>query len=161
MVPTLQQSVLHLVPTKKIIQHNLIHLLGYNHRFIQDIVIHPTGHIDDYFFSILLDPGNTSFFWMIKFMNKQIHRLRLNEAILACWQEHYTDETSLVVFAMRTDWCKVMMFIYTIDKKKQKNITNNIFKQKKTHKWTEKDWRFVSTLTFEKMFYISSDYEKN
>ncbi len=158
MVFPLQLLAVRLVPTDYIIQNNLEHLLGFQNRFIKDLSNYSIEPIDEYFFSALLDPGNTSFFWMMKFINKQIHRLPLNIAMLACWQEYYTGHSSLLAFAMRTHWDKVVIFIYTIDYKEKGKITENLFNQKRSYRWTNEDWNFISILRLERLFYISSNY---
>lgn len=160
MVASLQQLALRWVPTEDIMEHNLVHLVGHQNRFFQDLCSHPIQPIDQYFFSTLLDPGNTSFFWMMKFINRQIHRLPLNIAMLACWQEYYWGHHSLIAFAMRTHWDKVVLFVYTIDYKDKSRMTDNVFHQKQSHRWTQEDWDFVSTLRLERLFYISSNYVK-
>lgn len=160
MITSLEQLALRLVPTQDIMEINLEHVLGFQNRFIRDLSNHPIEPIDEYFFSTLLDPGNTSFFWMMKFINKKIHRLPLNIAMLACWQEYYMAHRSLVAFAMRTHWDKVIIFVYTIDYKDKERITDNVFNQKRSHQWTKEDWDFISTLTLERLFYISSNYVK-
>lgn len=160
MISSLQQLALRLVPTEHILETNLEHLLGFQNRFIKDLSNYPIEPIDEYFFSRLLNPGNTSFFWMMKFIHRQIHRLPLNITMLACWQEHYREHRSLIAFAMRTQWDKVVIFVYTMDYQEKGRITDNVFKQKQSHRWTQKDWDFVSTLTLERMFYISSNYVK-
>jgi hypothetical protein len=159
MVLSLQQLTLRLVPTHDMIESNLGHLLGFQNRFLKDLSSHPMEPIDDYFFSTLLDYGNTSFFWMMKFVNRQIHRLPINIAMLACWQEHYKTHRSLVVFSMRTHWDKVVMFVYTINNKQKNKIPNNLLDQKRSDRWTPEDWDFLCTLTLERLFYISSNYE--
>ena len=90
-VLSLQQLALRMVPTYDLLKQKLEvgHLFGFQNRFIKDLSSHPAQPIGDYFISTLLDPGNTSFFWMMKFINRQIHRLPLNTAMLACWQEYY------------------------------------------------------------------------
>lgn len=160
MVLLLQQLALRQVPTHYILENNLEHLLGFHNRLMKDLSKYPIEPIDEYFFSALLDPGNTSFFWMMKFINRQIHRLPLNTAILACWQEYYKEHRSLIAFAMRTHWDKVVIFVYTIDYKEKTRITDNVFKQKRSHRWTKEDWDFISMLTLERLFYISSNYVK-
>ena len=160
MVSSLQQIALRSVPTHEILESNLEHLLGFQNRFIKDFRNHPIGPIDEYFFSTLLDQGNTSFFWMMKFVNRQIHHLPLNVAMLACWQEYYMAHRSLVGFAMRTHWNKVVIFVYTIACKDKCRMTDNLFNQKRSHQWTKEDWDFVSTLQLERLFYISSNYVK-
>jgi len=158
MVLKLQELALRLVPTQDVIEHNITHLLGHQNRFLQDFSIHPVKPIDEYFFSALLDTGNTSLFWMMKFVNKQIHHLPFNTAVLACWQEYYMARRSLMAFAMRTHWDKVLMLVYTIDYGEKNRMTNNIFHQKRSYRWTQEDWEFVSTLHLEQLFYISSNY---
>lgn len=160
MVSSLQQLALRWVPTHHLMGRNIEHLLGFQNRFIKDLSSRPIEPIDDYFFSTLLDHGNTSFFWMMKFINRQIHRLPLNIAMLACWQEYYRSHHSLIAFAMRTHWDKVVIFVYTINYKENNKITDNLFHQKRSHRWTPEDWDFISTLILERMFYISSNYVK-
>jgi hypothetical protein len=158
MVLPLQQLALRMVPTRDMMEHNLSHLMGHHNRFIKDIFDHPIRPIDEYFFSVLLDTGNTSLFWMMKFINKQIHRLPLNIAMLACWQEYYRPHRSLLAFAMRTHWDKVLMFVYTISKKENNKLTDKIFNQNHSYQWVQEDWDFVSKLQLERLFYISSQY---
>lgn len=159
MVLPLQQLALRLVSTQDVIENNLFHLMGHpGNRFLHDFCTHPVKPIDEYFFSALLDTGNTSLFWMMRFVNKQIHRLPCNTVVLACWQEYYIAHRSLLVFAMRTHWNKVVMLVYTIAKEEKKNMTSNLFNQKRSHRWTQEDWDFVSTLQLEQLFSISSKY---
>lgn len=155
---SLQQLALHLVPTEQVLERNLLHLIGFHNRFIQDFLNYQVEPMDEYFFSALLDTGNTSLFWMMKFINRQIHRLPFNVAMLACWQEYYRANQSLVAFAMRTHWDKVVLFVYTMPSREKNTMTKNIFQQKKSFQWTKEDWDFVSTLIFNRHFYISSRY---
>jgi len=154
----LQQLLLHIVPTKQIIAANLVHLLGNNNRFIHDLTNHPPQPIDEYFLSAILDTGNTSLFWLQAFIHKHIHRLPINEAMLACWQEYYTECESLCAFAMRTDRDKIAFFIYTFNyKENNQQITDNLFNKKRSFSWSKEDWDFISNnLGFERFFYISS-----
>ena len=159
MVFPLQLLAVRLVPTDYIIQNNLEHLLGFQNRFIKDLSNYSIEPIDEYFFSALLDPGNTSFFWMMKFINRQIHRLPFNTIILACWQEYYRERRCLMAFAMRTHWNKVVMFVYTLHYDDKKKMTKKIFNQKPSHQWTQEDWEFVSILHLEQLFSILSQYK--
>lgn len=160
MVSSLQQIILRKLPTKNIISSNLIHLLGFQNRFVSDFINHQPQPIDEYFLSAILDTGNTSFFWLQTFIHRHIHRLPLNVAMLACWQGNYTEYESLLVFAMRTDNDKVALFVY--NQLKDDQITNNIFNQKKSCKWLKEDWDFINNhLEFEKFFYISSLYQSS
>lgn len=159
MIPTLQQLAFRLVPTYDVLETNLIHQFGFQNRFVQDLLQHPIDPIHEYFLSALLDSGNTSLFWMMKFINRQIHRLPFNTIILACWQEYYRERRCLMAFAMRTHWNKVVMFVYTLHYDDKKKMTKKIFNQKPSHQWTQEDWEFVSILHLEQLFSILSQYK--
>jgi len=159
MVLTLQQLLLRIVPTKQIINANMAHLLGDKNRIINDFIKHSPQPIDEYFLSVILDTGNTSLYWFQIFIHRHIHHLPLNVAMLACWQEYYTNCHSLCVFAMRTEWDKVVLFVYTFNYKENpyQTITDNLLNKKKSFKWLEEDWDFIHNhLEFQRFFYISS-----
>ena len=159
-IPSLQQLALRWVSTEDIVRSNLTHLLGFENRLVQDFCHYPIEPMDSYFLSAFLDPSNTSFFWMMQFVNKKIHRLHLNAAMLACWQEYYRpNQTSLLVFAMRIDFKTVAMFVYTMNYREKVHMTENIFNQKCSDRWTGEDWQFLLTfLQFKRLFTISSQY---
>lgn len=156
MVPSLQQLALRLVPTHDLIHSNLTHLLGFENRLLKDICHRPITPIDEHFLSTMLDPGNTSFFWMMEFINRKIHHLPLNTAVFACWQEYSHNYQSMVVFAMRTHWDKVVLFVYHTQEKD--HVPDRLFRQTRSDQWTEEDWSFLSRLRWKHQFYISSNY---
>lgn len=159
-VPTLQQIALEYVDTHTILQSNLQHLLGVQNRFVRDLQRNDIGPIDEYFLSTILDIKHTSFFWMTRFINKQIHRLKMNTAVMACWQEYYTPGLCLMVFAMRINFNQVAMFIYTISSNMKHMIPNKVLEQKKTDKWTPDEWRFLDELQLESIFSIKSEFQQ-
>lgn len=158
MIPSLQQLALRVVPTHRIFRKNLGHLFGLHNRLVKDLSSHPITPIDDHFLSLVMDPQDTSFFWMMEFINRRIHRLPLNVAVLACWQEYYMGYKSLVAFGMRTHWDRVVIFVYST--KDKERITDNLFHQKKSYEWEDSDWEFISTLQLERLFFISSRYAR-
>lgn len=161
-VPTLQQLLFQKIPMETLLENNLIHLFGPNNRFVMDYM-NSANHqaICAYFLRSLLDQGNTSFYWVLRFFNKKIHHLPMNTVVCACWQEHYSRDMSMIGFAMRTDSNHVAILIYTMPKKQGKTLivplnTHSILNQTYSHDWTNDDWTFISTLTFDHAFVVSS-----
>lgn len=112
MVPTLQELLIRVVPTRDMIQNNLIHLLGLHNRFVKDLMHSKMESIQQWFICFLMDEENSSFFWFSEFVRHKIHLLELNQAVFVGYQEAYKKNYSMNMFAMRVSTEKVILFVY-------------------------------------------------
>lgn len=169
MVSTLQQLLVSIVPTREIIHNNLMHLLGFNNRFLKDLISSKVEPIQQWFLSFLMDPENTSFFWFYQFIHKKINDLKINQAVFVGYQETYKEDCSMNMFAMRISAEKVIIFIYSnphVTKegfryKYRRVLPTKIQEQKPSFQWTRDDWEYLSCLKLDCMFVILSTLKKN
>lgn len=166
MVPTLQQLLIKIVPTKEIIHRNLIHLLGFHNRFVHDLMNSKVESIQQWFLRFLMDTENTSFFWFYTFIHSKIHYLENNQAIFVGYQESYKNNYSMNMFAMRVSMEKVILFVYSNPNIQndgyqcRRIIPKNIQDQKQSDQWTQEDWEFLNCLKLDCMFIIISQLKQ-
>lgn len=166
MVPTLQELLIRIVPTRDIIHNNLIHLLGFKNRFVQDLMNSKVESIQQWFLCFLIDTENTSFFWFYKFIHSQIQYLENNQSMFVGYQEAYRDNYSMNMFAMRVSMEKVIFFVYSnpnIERdglRCRRILPKIIEEQKQSREWKQEDWEYLSCLKLDCMFIILSSYRQ-
>lgn len=164
-VPTLQQLLLRHVPTTDLLKRNLTHLLGERDRLVRDIRQCGVRPMPQWFMCLLLDTGNTCFFWFYTFVHDKIHRLALNQVMFVGQQEDYLrKQYSMTMFAMRVSRERVLIFVYANPDEEKNGLfycrrpPKRILEQRTCSSWTLEDWEYFSLLEIECIFTLSTDY---
>lgn len=166
MVPTLQELLVRIVPTKDIIHNNITHVLGFQNRFVKDLMYSKVESIPQWFLCFLMDRHNSSFFWFSEFIHHKIHSLEMNQSVFVGYQEAYKKNYSMNMFAMRVSMEKVILFVYANPNQERDGyqyrrvLPFHIQDQKLSREWKQEDWDYLSCLRLDCMFIILSSYQQ-
>lgn len=162
-VEPLQEMLLKIVPTQDIINVGLVHVLGPKNRIAQDLVKCSLDPIPQWFLRMLLDTGDTLFYWFRSFIKHKMKRLLLNRIMFVGDIQKYRNDNSHSVntFAMRVDTDSVILFVYSTPKKlcedgiyRTENATSNLKNQKHSNEWADEDWDFLRPMVLQCAFVV-------
>lgn len=160
-VPKLQEMLLGVVPMRDLIRYNLTHLLGVENRFVRDLEEGGVGPVPHWFLRVLLDTGETSFYWFRGFIRKKASWLPLNEAVFVGSQDRYKETHSLCVFAARVSGTGLVVFVYSNPMVEKYGIpcsrplTPRITQHGLSSTWSTEDWACLSCLELDCAFKVS------
>lgn len=159
-VPKLQEVLLGVVPMRDLIRYNLTHLLGVENRFVRDLEEGGVGPIPHWFLRVLLDTGETSFYWFRGFIRRRASALPLNEAVFVGSQHCYREARSVCVFAMRVSGAELVVFVYLNPMEEKHGIpysrplTPGITRHEPSPTWSAEDWACLSCLELDCAFEV-------